>query len=148
MVDQVPRATRSADDPLNFRPKAARLEVRKNFFSSRVTENWSKIPSHVKNVKKCLQEKLQKSESWLLLLRGKRFEGKMEGWSTTRGRHSPRGPSGTTGSSSPSIQVSSYGTVPGILFPFVWNLQACSLKFNSKLLGDTGAMPEFVRIPV
>ncbi len=28
-----------------------RLEVRKNFFSSRVIENWDKIPSHVKNVK-------------------------------------------------------------------------------------------------
>jgi hypothetical protein len=28
------------------------LEVRKNFFSSRVTENWNKIPSHMKNVKK------------------------------------------------------------------------------------------------
>jgi hypothetical protein len=41
--------------------------------------------------------------------------------------------------------VSSYGTYS---FSFVWNLHACSLKFNSKLLGDTGAMPEFVRIPV
>jgi hypothetical protein len=30
----------------------------------------------------------------------------MEGWSTTRRRHSPRGPSGTTGSSSPCKQVS------------------------------------------
>jgi hypothetical protein len=35
----------------NFPPNAARLEVRKNLFSSRVTENWNKIPSHVKKVK-------------------------------------------------------------------------------------------------
>jgi hypothetical protein len=34
---------------INVRPNPAMLEVRKNFFSSRVTEN--KIPSHVKNVK-------------------------------------------------------------------------------------------------
>ncbi len=51
MVDQAGRAIISTDDPLNVRPKAARLEVRKNFFSSRVTENWNKIPSHVNNVK-------------------------------------------------------------------------------------------------
>jgi hypothetical protein len=38
-------------NPLNVRPKEARLKIRKNFFSSRVTENWNKIPSHVKNVK-------------------------------------------------------------------------------------------------
>jgi hypothetical protein len=36
---------------LNCRQKAAWLEVRKNFFSSRETENCNKIPSHVKNVK-------------------------------------------------------------------------------------------------
>jgi hypothetical protein len=51
MVDQAGRATRSTDDPLNVRRKVARLEIRKNFFSSRVTESWNKIPSHVKNVK-------------------------------------------------------------------------------------------------
>ncbi len=48
---QMVRATRRTDDPLNVRPKAACLEVRKNLFSSRVTENWNKISSHVKNVK-------------------------------------------------------------------------------------------------
>ncbi len=53
MVDQAGRSTRSTatDDPLNIRPTAARLEIWKNFFSSRVTESWNKIPSHVKNVK-------------------------------------------------------------------------------------------------
>jgi hypothetical protein len=30
---------------------AASLEIRKNFFSSRVTESWNKIPSHVKMLK-------------------------------------------------------------------------------------------------
>jgi hypothetical protein len=51
MVDQAGRATRSTDDPLNVRPKATRLEIRKKIFSSRVTESWNKIPSYVKNVK-------------------------------------------------------------------------------------------------
>jgi hypothetical protein len=51
MVEQAGRATRSTDDSLNVRPNVARLEVSKNFFSSRVTEKWNKIPSHVKNIK-------------------------------------------------------------------------------------------------
>jgi hypothetical protein len=107
MVDQVPRATRSTDDPLNVRPKAARLEVRKNFFSSRVTENWNKIPTHMKNEKtvNSFKRSYKNHRELVALPREKRFEGKMEGWSTTRGRHSPRGHSRTTGSSSPSIQV-------------------------------------------
>jgi hypothetical protein len=43
------RATRSADDPLNLRQKAARLEVRRHFFSNRVVEAWNLIPCTVKN---------------------------------------------------------------------------------------------------
>ncbi len=39
------RATRSADCPLNLRQKAARLEIRRNFFSNRVIDNWNMIPS-------------------------------------------------------------------------------------------------------
>ncbi len=75
-----------------------------------VTENWNKSPSHVKNVITVsgFLEKLQKSQrAGCSSLEGKRFWGKIEGRrSTTRGRHSPpRGPSGTTGSSSPSKQV-------------------------------------------
>jgi hypothetical protein len=88
---------------LNVRPKAARLEVRKNFFSSRVTENWNKIPSHVKNVKTVSatsREVTKITVSWLLLPRGKKI------WSTTRGRYSPRSPSGTTRSSSTSTYPS------------------------------------------
>ncbi len=35
------RTTRSAADPLNMRPQAARLETRRNFFSNRVVEAWN-----------------------------------------------------------------------------------------------------------
>jgi hypothetical protein len=45
------RATRSADCPHNLRQMAARLEVRRNFVSNRVTESWNQIPGQVKNVK-------------------------------------------------------------------------------------------------
>ncbi len=37
-VDASIRTTRSAADPLNLRPQAARLETRRNFFSNRVVE--------------------------------------------------------------------------------------------------------------
>ncbi len=48
------------------RLKAAWLEVRKNFFSSRVTENRNKIPSHVKNVQQRVasREVTKITESW------------------------------------------------------------------------------------
>jgi hypothetical protein len=45
------RATRSADDPLNLRLKASRLEVRRHFFSNRVVEDWNLVPSTVKNAR-------------------------------------------------------------------------------------------------
>ncbi len=41
--------TRQAADPLNVKIPAARLEVRKNFFSVRVCEKWNSIPSEIKN---------------------------------------------------------------------------------------------------
>jgi ribonucleases P/MRP protein subunit RPP40 len=50
-VDGTERLTRSAADPLNLRPQAARLEVRRNFFSNRTVEDWNKLPSEVKNVR-------------------------------------------------------------------------------------------------
>jgi hypothetical protein len=34
------RLTRSATDPLNLRPQAARLEERMKFFSNRIVEDW------------------------------------------------------------------------------------------------------------
>ena len=45
------RCTRLAADPLNLRVPAARLEVRKHFFSVRVCEKWNTLPSEVKNAK-------------------------------------------------------------------------------------------------
>jgi hypothetical protein len=80
MVDQAGMATRSTDDPLNVRRNAARLEIRKNFFSGRVTERWNKIPSHVKNVKTVsgfqFSKEVTKKESccWLFFPRGKKVE--------------------------------------------------------------------------
>jgi hypothetical protein len=35
-------------DPLNIRPTAARLEVRRQFFSQRVVEDWNGVPEQVK----------------------------------------------------------------------------------------------------
>jgi hypothetical protein len=49
MASDGERVTRAAADPLNLRIPAPRLEVRKNFFSQRVPEDWNKIPPVVKN---------------------------------------------------------------------------------------------------
>ena len=43
--------TRNAADPLNVRRQHGRLEIRKNFFTVRVTESWNQIPSKLKNIK-------------------------------------------------------------------------------------------------
>jgi hypothetical protein len=48
MAAHAERATRSSYGPLNLRPRPARLEVRRNFFSNRVVESWKQIPSNVK----------------------------------------------------------------------------------------------------
>jgi hypothetical protein len=37
-VDTSVRITRSVADPLNLKPQAARLEIRRHFFSNRVVE--------------------------------------------------------------------------------------------------------------
>ncbi len=42
------RVTRAAADPLRLKIPANRLEVRKNFFSQRVPEQWNKIPLGVR----------------------------------------------------------------------------------------------------
>ena len=47
-VDASIRTTRSAADPLNLRPQAARLEMRRNFFSNRVVGAWNAIPGDIK----------------------------------------------------------------------------------------------------
>jgi hypothetical protein len=50
-VDVSIRTSRSAADPLNLRPQAARLETRRNFFSNRVVEAWNLIPGDIKRSK-------------------------------------------------------------------------------------------------
>jgi hypothetical protein len=41
--------TRQAADPLNVKIPAARLDLRKNFFSVRVCDKWNSLPSEIKN---------------------------------------------------------------------------------------------------
>ena len=48
MASTGPRTTRQAADPLNIRPQAARLDVRRNFFSQRVVSEWNSLPAEVK----------------------------------------------------------------------------------------------------
>ncbi len=43
--------TKQVADPLNVKIPAARLELRKNFFSVRVSKEWTSIPSDIKNSK-------------------------------------------------------------------------------------------------
>ena len=47
-ADQSNVQTRNATGPMNLRHQAARLEVRRNFFSQRVVENWNKVPTNIK----------------------------------------------------------------------------------------------------
>ena len=48
MAATAPRATRAAADPLNVRLNHGRLDIRKNFFSVRVTEAWNRVPNEIK----------------------------------------------------------------------------------------------------
>lgn len=50
MASEGNRATRSAADQLNLRPQAARLDLRKKFFTNRVVDAWNDIPSKLKQV--------------------------------------------------------------------------------------------------
>ena len=45
------RVTRMASDPMNVRVQAARLDVRKNFFTVRAANHWNKVPAEIKNAK-------------------------------------------------------------------------------------------------
>jgi hypothetical protein len=51
LAGQAERHTRSTADPLNLRPQAARLDLRRNFFTNRVVEDWNKIPLVVRKAK-------------------------------------------------------------------------------------------------
>jgi hypothetical protein len=51
LAGQAERHTRSNADPLNLRPQAARLDLRRNFFTNRVVEDWNKIPLVVRKAK-------------------------------------------------------------------------------------------------
>jgi len=57
MASDGQRATRQAADPLNIRPKAARLEIRRNFFSQRVVEKWNSVPAKVKSAESVMSFK-------------------------------------------------------------------------------------------
>jgi len=48
-VSNTGRATRAADDPLNLRIPAPRLEIRRHFFSQRTPKDWNNVPAKVKN---------------------------------------------------------------------------------------------------
>ena len=49
MAASTGRTTRATADPLNLRIPAARLEIRRNFFSHRVPKSWNEIPPELKN---------------------------------------------------------------------------------------------------
>ena len=51
MAGEAARATRATADPLNIKVKHGRLEVRQNFFTIRVTEQWNRVPRDIKNQK-------------------------------------------------------------------------------------------------
>ncbi len=44
------RVTRSATEPLNIKVRAGHIEVRRNFFTMRVIEDWNRILAAVKNI--------------------------------------------------------------------------------------------------
>ena len=43
-----PRQTRNATGPLNVQANHGRLEVRRNFYSIRVTDSWNRVPNEIK----------------------------------------------------------------------------------------------------
>ena len=51
MAAQAARVTRTAAVHLNVIVRHGRLDIRPNFFSFRVTEDWNRVPSAIKNLK-------------------------------------------------------------------------------------------------
>ena len=51
MLNSGDRVTRATADPLNIRGAVCKLEIRRNFFSQRVTEAWNNVPRELKCAK-------------------------------------------------------------------------------------------------
>ena len=59
------RLTRRAADPLNLVRGISRLELRRNFFSQRVVDNWNRIPEALKRA--CSADAFKRSYKQLRL---------------------------------------------------------------------------------
>ena len=51
MAANGPRQTRNAAAPMNVQANHGRLELRRNFFSVRVTDAWNRVPAGIKMLK-------------------------------------------------------------------------------------------------
>ena len=49
MASEGERVTRQSADPLNIRPGAPRLDIRRYFYSQRVVDSWNSLPTEIKN---------------------------------------------------------------------------------------------------
>jgi hypothetical protein len=49
MASDSERVTRQSADPLNIRPGAPRLDIRRYFYSQRVVDSWNSVPLDIKN---------------------------------------------------------------------------------------------------
>jgi hypothetical protein len=49
MASDSERVTRQSADPLNIRPGAPRLDIRRYFYSHRVVDSWNSVPHDIKN---------------------------------------------------------------------------------------------------
>jgi hypothetical protein len=64
-VDASIRTTRSAADPLNLKQPSARLEIRRNFFSSRAVDAWKiMVLSGIKSPKTVNSFKMAYRKYW------------------------------------------------------------------------------------
>jgi hypothetical protein len=52
MATEGQRTTRQAANPWNLRPKQSRLDIRKNFFSQRVINNWNMKPTEIQGAER------------------------------------------------------------------------------------------------
>jgi ribonuclease P/MRP protein subunit RPP40 len=99
-VDVSIRTTRSAADPLNLRPQAARLETRRNFFSNRVGEAWNVIPGDIKRSKTVSSFKnayRRYREKWWRTPRTAKRRIPANGGTTSGTRHIQRDPTWVNG---------------------------------------------------